>query len=204
MAIRDDYIAGELVTAAAKNEENTALIAAALGKPTFDLPVAWNVADSSTRGVSSTSDFYFDGHVYTIPAGKLIAERAYRFDAWVLANRTAGDLGMWFRLGGATKVGNLFDFNITSNMGTGLHIQCTVFGTDVAGASKTVRVVAQLDFDDGTLARAFHKFEDIAAIATNGDLLFECGGHFNTSHGGNSMIMKTSIISALAKTAIAS
>lgn len=164
--------------------------------PTYGQFTLLSVTDSATLGASSTADFNFDNHTYTIPANDLATGVAYTFRSSIALTWAAGDVETFVKLG-TTKVLTLGDWTPNASA-TFIVIEGTVYATAAAGASVTVRAEGLVLWNTST---KFVKYEATAAIATNGTLILQLGAAFRTSNAGNNMIMKTSRFSKISTSA---
>lgn len=160
--------------------------------------VALNTTDSSTLGASSTSDFDFNNHQYTIPANDLINGVAYEIEATITLALAAGNIEIFGSLG-STKVLTLGDF-VTPTSGPVL-LRWTVFGTEAAGSSVTVKASGEWTHIVSAASKGFILYSSTSSIASNGSLVLKMGGAFRTSNGSNSMIMRLSKITKLSTSA---
>lgn len=165
--------------------------------PAFDKTVALNVSNSSTRGVSSTADFDFDNHTYSIPSSDLVAGVAYEFEAHIDLTHGAGDIEIFVKLG-SNKAITLGDF--TPPGGRQYILRGTVYGTEAAGASAAVRASAIVQTQNNSDQDGATDYES-NNFATNTGLTLQFGGAFRTSNASNSMIMRVSKIRKIATSA---
>lgn len=164
--------------------------------PNYEKAVFISTADSSTLGASSTSDFNFDVNSYTISANDLVTGVAYRFDALIQVNWSLGSSEIHVKLG-STKLNTL---SFTATGSTSVQVSGTIHGTQAAGASVTVRSTATIiGGNNGISAGA--QFASTGGIATNGSLLFQLGGKFNSSHGSNSMLLQSLVVEKISTSA---
>lgn len=185
MAIRNDYIAGELRTAAAVNEENTALIA--LSKA--PLNVYMSAANSTTlvNPTAGTPYTLFDTHTYDIPANELINGVKFNFEGLVDFTR-----GSFTSCGVAVRLGStvLGIISINPSSDGNFPFAGWIMGTAAAGASVNVRAAMYGVHGGGSGANKCASDYREVAVATNGILTMQFAWYFDTSNAGNTAVLR--------------
>lgn len=186
MPIRDDYIAGELVTAADKNAENTALIL--LSKA--PILVYSNSGDSTTlvNPVTGGLPYTLFDLYYDIPANDLIDGVSYSYKFVIDVVRAAStSVNCETRLSG----NHMATASINPAGDAKIMYHGRIMSADAAaGASKKVRCDFGAQFGGGSGANKCSSDYNEVLCATNGILRLQWGFDFDTSNAGNNATLK--------------
>ncbi len=152
---------------------------------------------SSGTLTNPTAVTAFDTHTEVITANTLIANVGYEFEgALDVTVGTAGTLNFAVMLGSTALV----DMQFGNAAGSGqAYFKGFIVGTAAAGAAVAVRCACEAHFDEGGAGDQTAEYSTTNA-ATNGSLTLQFGFKFNTSNGGNSVVMTMCRISKMSTT----